>query len=156
QTQTDISDTVTSAVRMRLADAPAPQLENPAAAPSGPGAGEAHARLGEAYAIDYQWAAAEPEFRKALELSPTRVTVRRTYATFLQKVGRLDDAEKQIKLDPYAPSAFTVSNQAKNFYFARRYPEAVAEFQRAIRIFEPVIPGIHSDLGLAYVMNGNG
>jgi len=59
QTQTDISDTVTNAVRLRLAEAPAAQLENLLGGPSGPGAGEAHARLGEAYAIDFQWAKAE-------------------------------------------------------------------------------------------------
>ncbi|PWU05742.1 MAG: hypothetical protein C5B51_13880 [Terriglobia bacterium] len=156
QTQTDISDTVTNAVRLRLAEASPPQLENPAAIPSGPGAGEAHARIGEAFAIDFQWAKAEPEFRKALELSPTRVTVRRTYATFLQKVGRLEDAEKQIRLDPYSPSAVTVSNLAKNLYFRRQYGEAIAEFHKAIRIYQPVIPSIHADLGVAYVMNGMG
>jgi TolB-like protein/Flp pilus assembly protein TadD len=156
QTQTDISDTVTNAVRLRLADAQASQSDNLADGQSGPGAGEAHARLGEAYAIDFRWAIAEPELLKAVELSPSRVTVRRTYATFLQKVGRLDDAEKQIKLDPYAPSAITVSNLARNLYFGRRYAEAIAEFQHAIRMYEPIIPGIHADLGVALVMNGMG
>ena len=156
QTQTDISDTVTNAVRLRLTEAPPPQLENTAGATGGPGAGEAHARLGEAYAIDFQWARAEPELRKAVELSPARVTVRRTYATFLQKVGRLDDAERQIRLDPYSPSAVTVSNLAKNLYFGRRYKEAIPEFHNAIQIFQPVIPPIHADLGIAYVMNGMG
>ena len=156
QTQTDISDTVTNAVKSRLAAAPTPALENPSVAPSGPGAGESHARRGEAYAIEFQWALAEPEFRKAIELSPTRVTVRRTYATFLQKVGRLDDAEQQIRLDPYSPSGITVSNLAKNFYFGRRYNDAITEFHKAIRIFEPVIPNTHADLGLTYVMSGAG
>jgi TolB-like protein/Flp pilus assembly protein TadD len=156
QTQTDISDTVTNAVRLRLAEARTPQSDNLADAQSGPGAGEAHARLGEAYAIDFRWTMAEPELLKAVELSPTRVTVRRTYATFLQKTGRLEDAEKQIRLDPYSPSAVTVSNLARNLYFARRYKEAIAEFHHATRVFEPVIPGIHADLGLAYVMNGMG
>jgi len=91
-----------------------------------------------------------------VELSPTRVTVRRTYATFLQKVGRLEDAEKQIRLDPYAPSAVTVSNLARNLYFERRYKEAIADFQHAIGIYEGVIPSIYADLGVAYVMNGMG
>jgi tetratricopeptide (TPR) repeat protein len=156
QTQTDISDTVTSAVRLRLADAGAPQSENLAGAQSGPGAGEAHARLGEVYAFDFRWAMAEPEFRKAVELSPTRVTVRRTYATFLQKVSRLEDAEKQIRQDPYSPSAVTISNLARNLYFERRYKEAIAEFHHATRVFEPAIPSVHADLGIACMMNGMG
>ena len=120
------------------------------------GAGEAHARLGEAYAIDYQWYKADPEFRKALELSPTRVTVRRTYANYLQKIGRLSEAEAQIRQDPYTPSAVTVYNLAKNLYFGRQYKEAVTEYQRAIKIYEPVILYIHADLGLADVMAGMG
>jgi TolB-like protein/Flp pilus assembly protein TadD len=155
QTQTDISDTVTNAVRQRLSGAPPPKLDTAHAA-VGFGAGEAHARMGEAYAIDFQWSSAEPEFLKALKLSPGRVTVRRTYATFLQKVGRLDDAEQQIRQDPYAPSAITISNLAKNFYFERRYKDAIVEFQRAIKIFQHVILNIHSDLGLAYVFDGQG
>jgi TolB-like protein/Tfp pilus assembly protein PilF len=154
QTQTDVSDTVTNAVRLRLADAPAPQLESANVETAGMGAGESHARLGEAYAIDFQWSRADPEFRKALELSPTRFTVRRTYANYLQKVGRLSDAEAQIRQDPYTPSAVTIYNLAKNLYFGRRYKEAVTEYQSAIKIYEPVILYIHADLGLAYVFAG--
>jgi adenylate cyclase len=156
QTQTDISDTVTNAVKLRLTDAPAPELESASMGAVGFGAGEAHARIGEAYAIDFQWSRAEPEFTKAVELSPNRVTVRRTYATYLQKVGRLADAETQIRMDPMAPSAVTVSNSAKNLYFGRHYKEAIAEYHRAIKIFEHVILNIHADLGIAYVFNGMG
>jgi tetratricopeptide (TPR) repeat protein len=156
QTQTDISDTVTNAVRLRLSEAAPPQLESASLGAAGIGAGEAHARLGEAYAIDFQWSKAEPEFRKALELSPSRVTVRRTYANFLQKVGRLSEAETQIRQDPYTPSAVTVYNLAKNLYFGRHYKEAITEYQRAIKIYEPVILYIHADLGLAYVFAGMG
>ena len=98
QTQTDISDTVTNAVKLRLADVSAPELQVGSMSAVGFGAGEAHARIGEAFAIDFQWAKAEPELTKAVELSPNRVTVRRTYATYLQKVGRLSDAETQINI----------------------------------------------------------
>ena len=156
QTQTDISDAVTSAVRLRFVEPPAPQLQSASLGVVGMGAGEAHARLGEAYAIDFQWAKAETEFRKALELSPGRLTVHRTYTNYLQKVGRLSEAENQIRQDPYTPSAVTVYNLAKNLYFGRRYKEAIAEYQRAIRIYEPVILYIHADLGLAYVFEGMG
>lgn len=156
QTQTDVSDTVTNAVRLRLAEASAPQLESASVATVGMGAGEAHARLGEAYAVDFLWEKADPEFRKALALSPSRVTVRRTYANYLQKVGRLSEAETQIRQDPYTPSAVTVYNLAKNLYFGRRYKEAIEEYQRAIKIYEPVILYIHADLGLAYVFAGMG
>src|SRR5207237_4982686 len=62
QTQTDISDTVTNAVRLRLTDAPAPELESPSVGSAGGGgfgAGEAHARIAEAFAIDFQRSKAE-------------------------------------------------------------------------------------------------
>ena len=156
QTQTDISDTVTTAVRLRLAGGSSPQSENASIGSIGTGAGEAHARLGEAYAIDFQWSKADPEFRKAIQLSPTRYTVRRAYANYLQKVGRLSEAEAQIRQDPYTPSAVTIYNLARNFYFSRRYPEAIEQYQRAIKIYEPTILYIHADLGLAYVFAGMG
>ncbi len=156
QTQADISESVTRAVRLRLAGAPGSELERASWGVAGTGAGEAHAALGEAFAIDFQWAKADAEFRKALELSPGRATVRRSYATYLQKTGRLNEAETQIRQDPYTPSAVTLDNLGKNLYFSRRYKEAIAAYQQAIKIYQPLIPHIHADLGLAYVFNGMG
>jgi TolB-like protein len=118
QTQTDISESVTSAVRLRLAGAPGSELERASGGVAGIGAGEAHATSGEAYAIDFQWAKADAEFLKALELSPGRATVRRSYASYLQKTGQLSEAEAQIRRDPYTPSAVTLDNLGKNFISA--------------------------------------
>jgi adenylate cyclase len=50
----------------------------------------------------------------------------------------------------------TIYNLAKNLYFGRHYKEAITEYQRAIKIYEPVILYIHADLGLAYVFDGMG
>ena len=147
---------MTNAVRLRLTEAASPEPERLSAGVAGTGTGEAHATLGEAYAIDFQWDKAEPEFRKAVELSPGRATVRRSYAGYLQKVGRLSEAETQIRLDPYTPSAVTLSNLGKNFYFNRQYKEAITQYQQAIKIYQPLVPHIHADLGLAYVFAGMG
>ncbi len=154
QTQADISDTVANAVRLRLAEAPAHQSIS--ASSVGMGGGESHATLGEAYAVDFQWSKAEPEFRKAIELSPMRITVRRAYAAYLQKVGRLEEAEGQIRQDPYSPTVVTVSNLAKNLYFERRYEEAIQTYQRAFKLYDLAMPSLHADLGLTYVFAGMG
>jgi hypothetical protein len=69
-------------------------------------------------------------------------------------VGRLDEAETQIRQDPYHPSAVTVSNFAKNLYYGRHYKQAIVEFQRAIKSFGIVILNINADLGLTYVFGG--
>jgi tetratricopeptide (TPR) repeat protein len=98
---------------------------------------EAHAALGSlAYSYDYDWAASERSFRRALDLNPNSAGVRRTYALALTSQGRFDDAFAQLKLaqqtDPL--SILTSNNRCTTLFCARRYGEAESEARRHLQM----------------------
>ena len=68
---------------------------------------EAHASLALAYADDYEWGRAEPEFLRAIELNPSYSAVRNWYHIYLQAVARPAEAARQLdiayQLDPFSP-----------------------------------------------------
>jgi len=65
---------------------------------------EAHTSLAYIKELEWDYPAAEIEFRRALELNPNYPTGHHWYATFLQKRGRLDESLAELKraleLDP--------------------------------------------------------
>jgi tetratricopeptide (TPR) repeat protein len=71
---------------------------------------KAHLALGNAfYNSDWNWAGAEREYKRALELDPNSAEVHCSYAGFLDSVGRFDESLKeqeiQLQLNPdlYCP-----------------------------------------------------
>jgi tetratricopeptide (TPR) repeat protein len=44
--------------------------------------------------------------------------------------------------------------QAQQFYFQRRYNDAIGQFQRVLQM-DPAFPGIHLHIGLVYLAMGN-
>ena len=56
-------------------------------------------------ATDWDWAGAEPEYRRALELNPNGANAHAYYAHFLAIMGRGDEAvehgKQAIELDPF-------------------------------------------------------
>jgi len=59
--------------------------------------GEAHGALANdvLFAYDWNWTAAEREFRRALELDPSNSLVHGQYGDFLNNMGRYDEALQQ-------------------------------------------------------------
>ena len=117
---------------------------------------EAHTSL--AYAIhtyEWDWAAAEREYRRAIELNPNYATARQWYAEFLTAVGRFDEAEQQgqkaLDLDPMSPIINAVV--AWNSTMARRYDAAIQQGTRTTQLFPDFMPG-HAYLGLALLESG--
>ncbi len=53
---------------------------------------------------DWDWASAEQEFQRSLQLNPNDAAVRHRYSRYLSTVGRIDDALREIRraqeLDP--------------------------------------------------------
>jgi eukaryotic-like serine/threonine-protein kinase len=118
---------------------------------------EAHTSLG--YAIEtyeWDWTAAEREYRRALDLNPNYATARQWYAEMLTAVGRFDEASAQgrkaLELDPMSPIINAVV--AWNSTMARRYDDAIAQGVRTTRLFPDFMPG-HAYLGLALLESGN-
>ena len=117
---------------------------------------EAHTSL--AYAIqtyEWDWNAAEREYKRALELNPNYATAHQWYSEFLTTVGRFDEAEREgqkaLSLDPMSPIINAVV--AWNRTMARRYPPAIEQGVRATQLFPDFMAG-HAYLGLAYLESG--
>lgn len=97
---------------------------------------EAHAANAyiQAY-FEWDWRAAEKEFRRALALQPNYADAHFSYSRFLASRGRLDEAIAQIQqaiaLDPLTPSLR--ANTALLNYFGGRYPEALAQLTAVLQ-----------------------
>ncbi|HYH06426.1 MAG TPA: protein kinase [Thermoanaerobaculia bacterium] len=117
---------------------------------------EAHTSL--AYAIqtyEWDWTAAEREYRRAIELSPNYATARQWYAEMLTATGRFDEAaaqgRKALELDPMSPIINAVV--AWNSTMARRYGVAIEQGQQTTNLFPDFLAG-HAYLGLALLESG--
>lgn len=120
------------------------------------GLAEAHASLAGIFKIyDWDWAASEREYKRAIELNPNYATGHRMYAAFLAAVGRADEAMREsrlaLDLDPFS---LVISMEiAWNCYMARDYRRAAEEALRTLEL-EPLFPAAHSTLGIAYEQEG--
>jgi serine/threonine-protein kinase len=96
---------------------------------------EAHAVSAEIkYLFDWDWAGADRDLKRAVELDPGSDTVHLIYADFLAAMGRFDEAiaqsEKAKELDPLSPSAAHML--AFSLMGLRDYERAAAEFRAAL------------------------
>src|SRR3954451_16819766 len=77
-------------------------------------------------AYDWNWAEAEREYRRALELNPNLPEAHLWYGMFLRDQGRLPEALPQIRraaqLEPF--SVFTAVNLAHTYLMAGNYSAA--------------------------------
>jgi len=105
---------------------------------------------------DWDWAAAEVEHLRALELNPNYATGRHWYALNLAEMSRFDQALREIdralELDPLS----RVLNTHKGWilYFARRYDEALEQLRKTVQM-EPSFALVVYFLGLTLEQMGN-
>ncbi len=97
---------------------------------------EAHAANGYIRAYyEWDWRAAEREFRRALELRPNYADAYFSYSRFLASRRRLDEAIAQlgraVELDPLSLSL--QSNRALLDYFAGRYDQAEGRLREVLK-----------------------
>ena len=117
---------------------------------------EAHASLGNVqYWYDWDWSAAETEFKRAVELGPNYPTAHQLYASYLIVMGRHPEALSEIKqahsLDPLSlPINVQV---ARILYFSREYDEAIEQCRKTLEI-DPNFGGAHLFLGRLYKEKG--
>jgi TolB-like protein/DNA-binding winged helix-turn-helix (wHTH) protein/Tfp pilus assembly protein PilF len=103
---------------------------------------EAHASLAViAQNYGWDWATAEREYRRAIELDDNYATAHHWYAEELALVGRFPEALAEIdrarKLDPI--SLIIGADTGAIFYFSRQYDQAITQF-RAVLDMEPYFP----------------
>ena len=101
-----------------------------------PTSAEAHSALGFAtVCADFDWAVAEGEHRRAIEINPNYATGHNWYGFHLQMAGRFDEGLKEMlrarELDPLSPSI--LQGLGWCYYQARRFDEAVTTFQNLLR-----------------------
>jgi eukaryotic-like serine/threonine-protein kinase len=117
---------------------------------------EAHASLAYIRAYyEWDWPAAEREFRRALELRPSYADAHFSYSRFLAAAGRMDEAVAEIRraqdLDPR--SLPLKANQALLSYFGGQYDEALKELLD-VRKLDPTLSLAHWGIGLTYEQKG--
>ncbi|MEP7075375.1 MAG: winged helix-turn-helix domain-containing protein [Acidobacteriota bacterium] len=87
---------------------------------------------------DWDWQAAEKEFRLAIELNPNYATAHHWYAEHLAFLGRFDEALRESELarqlDPL--SLIIATDNGEILYLSRRYDEAIRKL-RTVQELEP-------------------
>jgi serine/threonine-protein kinase len=117
---------------------------------------EAHASLAwSLFIYDWDWAAAEAEFQRAIDLDPRYATAHQWYTFLLASRGAFGDAlvegHTAIELDPASVSARR--SLAWCYYYARRYEQARYHLDRAIEM-NPNAEENYRVLGLTLAIEG--
>ena len=104
---------------------------------------------------DWDWAGAEREFNRAIELAPDDNSSRQIYGWYLIAMGRFAEAQAEMKraLESDPSSEFASWGMGDSFYFARQYDQAIEQYRRAIAA-EPRSHWTHLMLGWAYEQQG--
>jgi len=117
---------------------------------------EAHVSLGYAY-LAYEWnfALADREFRRALDLRPNYATGHQFYAYSLTAAGKLPEAieerKKAVDLDPVNPLMASALGEA--YYQARLFDQTIEQNQRALEL-DPGYAIALVNIGRAYEQKG--
>ena len=117
---------------------------------------EAHSTLASVKLFfEWDWAAAEREVRRAIELNPNSAEAHALLGSCLKTMRRMDEAKAEVKraqeLDPL--SLFINAEIAQDFYFARRYWEAIAHSRKSLEIGQH--PLLYHASGRALVQKGS-
>ncbi len=99
---------------------------------------------------DRDWAKAEREFRRAIELNPNYANGHHWYAEFLSLAGRhaeaIAESERARELDPLSNIINTWVGS--RYFFARQYDRAIEQYRNAIEMDPGFVP-VHLVLGHA-------
>ncbi len=114
---------------------------------------EAHTSLAFIYwHYDWNWPAAEKEFQRAFELSPSYPTAHHWYAFYLVSQGRRDQALEEIRraqeTDPL--SLIINTDSAEMLYYAQQYNQAIEQAKRVLEM-DPEFPLARVTLAWCYL-----
>ncbi|MGH9861879.1 MAG: tetratricopeptide repeat protein [Candidatus Acidiferrales bacterium] len=86
------------------------------------------------YQFEWDWAGAEREFRRALELNPREAAAQRFYARFCASLGRFEEALAAVRrsqaLESNPSPAYSTLGLVS--FWARRYDEAIENYQKIL------------------------
>ncbi len=100
---------------------------------------------------DWDFAGAEREFKRALELNPNYATAHHWYSEYLAMMGRTEESIYHIRqAQRLDPTSLIINTQAGFPYIcARRYDEAMREYQKALEM-DPNFPTARIYLARCY------
>ncbi|MEK6324042.1 MAG: protein kinase [Acidobacteriota bacterium] len=117
---------------------------------------EAHTSLANyLLGCEWNWVKAEQEFKRTLELNPNYPDAHHDYGSYLQQLGRFDEAvaerRRSQELDPLSPSM--TADVGYPLYYAGRYDEAIEYYRKALEL-DPSFGWSYLWIGQAYVQKG--
>jgi len=121
-----------------------------------PNLASAHVNLGYVHLFfDWDWPAAEKEYRKALEINPSLAEAQLGYADYLATLGHFDEALARVQQAYlYDPLATESRNEALwIYYFSGHMPETVDQCHKTIEL-EPASGTAYAVLTMAYAQLG--
>ena len=94
---------------------------------------------------DWEWAAAEAGFKRALELNPQYPTAHHWYADFLNAMGRQEEAMRAIeRARDLAPHSIIIHRDvAWPLFFQGRYDESIAHLDETLRMDPQYTAALH-------------
>ncbi len=99
---------------------------------------------------DWNWSAAEKDYRQAIALNPNYATAHHWYSRCLYETRRFDEAlleiERARRLDPLSLSINVGTGWA--LYYARRFDEAISACERTLEL-DPNYGGAYSGIAVA-------
>lgn len=117
---------------------------------------EAHASLGQILEIYYyDFAGAEREFKRAIELNPNYAPAYQWYGELLSHLGRRDESfaefQRALEIEPFS---LTINRFfSESLIFARRYDDALAQTQKTLEL-EPSFGIARYHLAIIYMLQG--
>lgn len=121
-----------------------------------PNLAEAHTSLAHVkHCYEWDFAGAEEEYKRAIELNPNYAIAYHWYGLYLARMGRFDEAvgemERSQEIDPF--SLANGANLGWTFYAARRYDQAIEQLNRTLEM-DPNFARARLYLGRAFVQKG--
>jgi TolB-like protein/DNA-binding winged helix-turn-helix (wHTH) protein/Tfp pilus assembly protein PilF len=117
------------------------------------GLAEAHASFAYVSMVyDWNWAAAEREFQRAIEINPNYAGAHEWYAEFLAARGRESEALNEMKRARDADPLLVLMHAAvaEALYYSRRYDDVISQCRQTLEL-DPDYPIAHFHLGRAYM-----
>jgi DNA-binding winged helix-turn-helix (wHTH) protein/TolB-like protein len=114
--------------------------------------GQAHAALAQvAFLWDWDWSAADAQFKRAIELSPGDPEIHHMYAHYLTAMDRPDEAlgesQRLLELDPLSPASR--NHLGWHYLYTRQYDQAIQQYKLVLAI-DPNFTEAHRQLSQAY------
>ncbi len=118
---------------------------------------EAHTALGLIlHLYDYDFAGAEREYKRAIELNPNYATAHQSYGNLVSNLGRDEETfaefKQALEIDPL--SLNINRNYGERLVFARRYDDAIAQLRKTLELDAGFVTARYS-LAAAYQLKGS-